>query len=72
MIVFVGIYTFDCILTSFPIEQWPSIMVLVPISTLSPIIVFSLMVTPWPVLKLLPISTSLYIIEFERIKWIFT
>jgi hypothetical protein len=35
--------------------------------TLSPILVFSLINTPCPVLKLSPISTSSYIIELERI-----
>ena len=58
-------------LTLSPMVVCPSITVLVPIKTSLPIDVFSLMVTPCPVLKSFPISTSLYIIEVDSYHCIF-
>jgi len=58
MTVFVGMYTLLWMLTLLPMDTLPSMTVLVPRSTLSPILVFSLTITLWPVRRPWPASTS--------------
>ena len=67
MVTFRGIYTFPWILTLLPIAVCPSTIVFVPISTLFPITVFSRISTLCPVRRSFPVTTSVWIVEFDLI-----